>query len=128
MAAKGRGWDCGDTVSVFIITSLTENNETPRMKIKMVMIGDKGAGSGMAAPGIPRIRIIILMPGYVSVRPFLSAFNLEKESEEKKTRVCVCVVVVVVCTVLDENPIHWLARAWVAFAMASEALEITSVW
>ena len=40
---------------------------------------DKGAGSGMAAPGIPRIRIIILMPGYVSVRPFLSAFNLERK-------------------------------------------------
>ena len=48
---------------------------------------------------------------------------------KKKKRACVCVcVVVVVCTVLDENPIHWLARAWVAFAMASEALEITSVW
>ena len=47
---------------------------------------------------------------------------------KKKKRVCVCVCVVVVCTVLDENPIHWLARAWVAFAMASEALEITSVW
>ena len=48
--------------------------------------------------------------------------------KKKNAFVCVCVCVVVVCTVLDENPIHWLARAWVAFAMASEALEITSVW
>ena len=77
MAAKGRGWDCGDTVSVIIITSLIENTENEDQYDDDDR--DKGAGSGMAAPGIPRIRIIILMPGYVSVRPFLSAFNLERK-------------------------------------------------
>ena len=49
------------------------NNETPRMiKMMMMIMTRTRVGSGMAAPGIPRIRIILLMPGYVTVRPFLA--------------------------------------------------------